>query len=144
MLLFCSASLLLSQTPSPDCGRLESLLSGQKGKPYVWGAQSPAKGFDCSGLIYWVHKAMGKPIPRTTARKYWVFFDGKGFHWRSASCADIVWWQFTGDRPYGHIGIVVNPPAFYQSGSSRGVYSREFFKGSFWDRKFAGAKEGIL
>ena len=32
---------------------------------YVWGAQGP-NTFDCSGLMYWVAKQLGKTIPRTS------------------------------------------------------------------------------
>ena len=36
----------------------------QVGKPYVWGAESPAEGgFDCSGLIDWAYKQAGIDLP---------------------------------------------------------------------------------
>ncbi len=38
----------------------------QVGKPYVWGAEGP-HSFDCSGLIYYVYKKVGKRFPRMTA-----------------------------------------------------------------------------
>ena len=40
------------------------------GRPYVWGAEDPKIGFDCSGLIYWAFNRAGYDIPRVTAREY--------------------------------------------------------------------------
>ena len=36
------------------------------GVPYVWGAESPTDGFDCSGLVWWAYKEAGLSVPRTT------------------------------------------------------------------------------
>ena len=36
------------------------------GVPYVWGAESPENGFDCSGLVWWAYKEAGIGVPRTT------------------------------------------------------------------------------
>lgn len=45
-----------------------SLAKSKLGKPYKWGATGP-NSFDCSGLIYWVAKQMGKTIPRTSSQQ---------------------------------------------------------------------------
>lgn len=37
------------------------------GTPYVWGAESPSSGFDCSGLVWWAYKQAGLNVARTTA-----------------------------------------------------------------------------
>ena len=37
------------------------------GYPYVYGAQSPSTGFDCSGLTYYCYKQFGVTLPRTAA-----------------------------------------------------------------------------
>jgi cell wall-associated NlpC family hydrolase len=39
----------------------------QLGVPYVWGGESPGRGFDCSGLTQWSWAQAGVSIPRTAA-----------------------------------------------------------------------------
>jgi hypothetical protein len=37
------------------------------GKPYVYGAESPSAGFDCSGLMQYIFGQVGISLPRTAA-----------------------------------------------------------------------------
>lgn len=46
--------------------RAVALAKQQLGKPYVWGAQSPAVGFDCSGLVQHTFKQLGVDLPRVS------------------------------------------------------------------------------
>lgn len=123
------------------CEKIQKYAKKAEGTPYVWGAESLHKGMDCSGFIYWMQQKIGNPVPRTTAHKYWLMAEGDPKHWRNATCSDWNWWELDPRRPYGHIGIMAENPKFWQSGSSKGVYSRKFFEGSFWDRNFKGSKE---
>ncbi|CAI7979416.1 peptidoglycan DL-endopeptidase CwlO [Frankia sp. Hr75.2] len=45
------------------------LASRQAGKPYVYGATGPYS-FDCSGLVQYIYKQLGKTLPRTTDQQY--------------------------------------------------------------------------
>jgi len=124
------------------CEKVKRYARKLEGRPYVWGGEfRNGGGGDCSGFIYWIQMRINHPVPRTTARKYWLMASGNKRHWKIANCTDWVWWQFDPRRPYGHIGIMVENPKFWQSGSSSGVYSRKFFEGSFWDKKFKGTKQ---
>jgi cell wall-associated NlpC family hydrolase len=36
------------------------------GAPYAWGGTSPASGFDCSGLVYFVYSRLGIHLPHSS------------------------------------------------------------------------------
>lgn len=40
------------------------------GVPYRYGGADPSRGFDCSGLVAYVHDQEGISVPRTTAAQY--------------------------------------------------------------------------
>ena len=46
--------------------RAVEIAKQQLGKPYVWGAESPAVGFDCSGLVQHTFKQLGVELPRVS------------------------------------------------------------------------------
>jgi murein DD-endopeptidase len=142
--VFSLAWPLSSPPPQDDCQRLEEVCALHEPYPYVWGGESQKEGgFDCSGFIYSVFKRMGKPIPRSTSRKYWLMFEGPRRHWEKTDCGYLVWFTFGPDRPFGHIGIVTGQPQFWQSGSSTGPTESTFWPDNYWDRHFTGAKEGL-
>lgn len=48
---------------------LVALARAQVGTPYVHGGESPARGFDCSGLVRYIVAALHIMVPRTAARQ---------------------------------------------------------------------------
>lgn len=61
---FDPSTILKNLTPGSGSSALEAGLT-QIGKPYVWGATGP-DGFDCSGLVVWAYKQVGKTLPRSS------------------------------------------------------------------------------
>jgi cell wall-associated NlpC family hydrolase len=49
--------------------RAKDVAEKQIGKPYQWGAAGPRR-FDCSGLVQYSFKRVGKKIPRTAQAQY--------------------------------------------------------------------------
>ena len=128
-----------------NCNKLIGICEKHQGYSYIWGGESKEDGgFDCSGFIYSIFKKYGKPIPRTTSKKYWIFFKSKPTHWNNTKCGYLVWWSFNSTRPYGHIGIMIDFPNFWQSGSSTGPVQKKFIKNGYWDKIFVGAKDSHL
>lgn len=125
----------------PLCNEVNSSWQSIVGLPYVWGgSQLSHKGFDCSGAIHHVSKKMGRPIIRTTSRKMWLMIDGKSKHWSNAYCGDLIWFTFTPNRPYGHIGMHSFPNQFWHSGASTGPTKAYLIRGRYWDGIFEGSK----
>ncbi|WP_084301821.1 C40 family peptidase [Desulfonatronovibrio hydrogenovorans] len=112
-----------------------------EGTPYVWGGNSfAAGGFDCSGAIFKVSKLIGRPVPRTTSQRYYLSTPGPDQHWSEAKCGYVVWWTLQPSRPYGHLGMHIEQPEFWHSGSSTGPTKATHWRGSYWDRHFEASK----
>ena len=111
---------------------------------YVWGGDDFVKdgGVDCSGWIYSISKKIGHPVPRTTSKKYYITTGSPDAHWKEANCTYLVWFTFESHRPYGHVGIHLEPPKkFTHSGSSTGPTEAKLWESGFWDRKFEASKK---
>ncbi|MBF6414676.1 NlpC/P60 family protein [Nocardia cyriacigeorgica] len=58
-------TLLRGLVPGSGTSALAAGLT-RVGDPYVWGATGPDR-FDCSGLVQWAFKQVGKDVPRTSS-----------------------------------------------------------------------------
>lgn len=77
-------------------------VSSQLGKQYVWGADSPQTGFDCSGLVYWAAAQAGAPIGVRTSESMYQTLPVTD----SPGPGDLVFFDEGGD--IGHVGICTN------------------------------------
>ncbi|GAA5160756.1 hypothetical protein GCM10023321_43970 [Pseudonocardia eucalypti] len=69
------------------------------GRPYVWGAVGPGS-FDCSGLVQWAYKQIGKDLPRTSRQQSQV---GTPVSRDQLQPGDLVFFN----SPVSHVGIYV-------------------------------------
>lgn len=69
------------------------------GRPYVWGAVGPSS-FDCSGLVQWAYKQIGKDLPRTSRQQAQV---GTPVSRDQLQPGDLVFFN----SPVSHVGIYV-------------------------------------
>lgn len=91
--------------------RIADLALAQVGKPYVWGAESPSSGFDCSGLVYWAHGQVGIRTMRTTWDQ-WDDSRGKAVPTESLQPGDVVCFANTYRRGVSHVGIYIGNGRF--------------------------------
>ncbi len=84
--------------------QIVELARTQLGTPYHYGGKSPATGFDCSGLVYYVFNQNGINVPRSSYNyKNW----GEKIPIAEAKTGDII--LFTGWKDslrIGHVGII--------------------------------------
>jgi len=89
------------------CAQIVAFAKSLIGKPYHFGCEAPATGFDCSGFIHYVFTHFNIDVPRSS-----VSFTNMGTEVPEASTqpGDVI--LFTGTdhniRTVGHIGIVVS------------------------------------
>jgi cell wall-associated NlpC family hydrolase len=87
----------------------------QVGKRYVWGAMSPQRGFDCSGLVSYVYGTQGKKLPRTTHGLYQTLPKQK-----TLQVGDVIF--FGRNNRVRHVGIYIgNGQIVHASTPGRGV-----------------------
>jgi cell wall-associated NlpC family hydrolase len=91
--------------------RLESVM----GTEYVWGAESPSKGFDCSGLLHWLFRG---ETPRTVATLWpWTTRIQRD----QLQPGDFIFFTFDSYEEPDHIGLYLGNGEFVHASSSYGV-----------------------
>jgi cell wall-associated NlpC family hydrolase len=90
---------------------IAELALSQVGKPYVWSAEDPRVGFDCSGLAYWAHGQVGIGLMRVTD-DIWVDPKGKAVAQEDLQPGDVVCFANTYRRGVSHVGIYIGDGKF--------------------------------
>lgn len=95
---------------SPTRGeRAVKLALGVVGTPYRWGGESPATGFDCSGLVRWAYGRVGVDLPHNS---YALYSEGRRVSESRIEPGDVLFFE-----GLGHVGLYV--------GNGRMVHSPE-------------------
>ena len=79
--------------------RAVRVASQQRGRPYVYGAAGP-RAFDCSGLVTYVYRRLGRRLPHNAASQYRVT---RHISRRSMRPGDLVFVKR--GRHISHVGI---------------------------------------
>ncbi|KFG92286.1 hydrolase Nlp/P60 [Burkholderia paludis] len=107
------------------------------GVPYRWGGNTPASGFDCSGLVrYVIGRAADVNLPRTTAD-----MSGRGVSIEPDQVApgDLIFFNTTG-RPHSHVGIYVGKLRFVNAPSTGGTVRLDYLTNPYWAKRFDGIR----
>jgi len=105
----------------------------QIGTPYRYGGTSPTKGFDCSGLVQYTHRAAGVKVPRVAREQR------RSAHSVSRSRlepGDLVF--FSLPRGGQHVGIVVDDGRFVHAPSTGKQVQITRLDNVYWRKRFAG------
>jgi hypothetical protein len=111
------------------------------GIPYRWGGNSPASGFDCSGLVrYVIRRAADVELPRTTAE---MSKRGTVIEPDDVSPGDLIFFNTTG-RPHSHVGIYVGDLQFVNAPSTGGTVRIDKLSNPYWAKHFDGIRRVAL
>jgi cell wall-associated NlpC family hydrolase len=67
------------------------------GVPYRWGGESPAAGFDCSGLVRWAYGRVGIDLPHSS---YALYGEGRRVPTTRMEPGDVLFFE-----GLGHVGL---------------------------------------
>jgi cell wall-associated NlpC family hydrolase len=106
-----------------------------RGTPYRTGGADP-KGFDCSGLVYYVFAEYGLNLPRTVAEQYRTGHPVKA---QDLEPGDLVFFA-TVSTGASHVGIAIGGDEFVDAPSGSGEVRVERLTAPYWASRFVGAR----
>lgn len=107
-----------------------------KGIRYHYGAETPEKGFDCSGFVQYVYGKHGIDLPRTAfdmASTLPVLDDPL------REPGDLVFFNTNG-RPYSHVGIYLGKNLFIHASSREGEVKVSEMDTPYWSNHYQGTR----
>lgn len=106
------------------------------GVKYLYGGTTPSRGFDCSGLVQYSHRAAGIYLPRTTGLQYKA---AKRISRRYLKAGDLVFFKTSVSRSVSHVGIYLGNNKFIHAPSSGKRVKISSMKEKYWRTRFTGA-----
>jgi cell wall-associated NlpC family hydrolase len=108
-----------------------------RGMPYISGASNPNRGFDCSGLVYFLLRQRGYNPPRTAASLTSV---GTSVSKNNLKPGDIVFFANTYKRGVSHVGVYIGNGKFVHAANSGSGVKTDSLSSSYYSRKYWGAR----
>ncbi len=107
----------------------------QLGRPYVWGAKSGERGFDCSGLTAFVYGSLGVGLAPNAVGQY-----GQGVPIDKAGllAGDLVF--FSGQGSPLHVGIYTGDGQFLHAPGSGKVIQAAAIDSAYFKNRYIGAR----
>ncbi|MBQ4854135.1 C40 family peptidase [Rhodanobacter sp. B2A1Ga4] len=111
---------------------------GLVGTPYRWGGNTPAGGFDCSGLVDYIYRtAAGIRLPRTSHDM--ASMDARKVRrMTQLASGDLVFFDIGG--AISHVGVYVGKGRFVHAPNSGGTVRLDDIDGPYWGNHFAYGK----
>jgi len=107
--------------------RAAAIALRQVGTPYRYGGETPAAGFDCSGLVHYAYGQAGKPIPRTTG-ELWSYSPPVARN--ELREGDLLFFSIAGKMQ--HVGLYVGDGRFAHAPSSGRTVTVESLSSDFY------------
>jgi cell wall-associated NlpC family hydrolase len=107
------------------------LARAELGTPYVYGGETP-RGFDCSGLVYYVFRHAGVSVPRSANQQLYA---SHSVTYRDMQPGDLVFFEIAGDAQM-HVGIYVGNGRFVHAPQSGQPVSYARLDNPYWKARF--------
>lgn len=112
---------------------------GLVGTPYRYGGNTPASGFDCSGLIGFVYRdAAGLSLPRSTREM--SVMRVPAIPRNALQPGDLLFFATSGGSSVSHAGIYVGEGRFVHAPSSGGTVRLDNLASTYWNKTYLNAK----
>ncbi len=106
------------------------------GKPYRYGGSTPAKGFDCSGLVQYSFRQAGVALPRDTEQQRRA---SASIRVSSLRRGDLVFFN-EGWKRNSHVGIYLGSGKFVHAPSSGGHVRTDSLDSLYWKKHLSEAR----
>ena len=131
----------VSYSASYSADGLVSVASAMLGKPYSWSEESPSKGFDCSGLVYFSLRTCGVSTSRYSASGFssvskWTEITSTG----DLQKGDLVFFKNDTSSSVSHTGIYAGGGSFVHASSSAGKVITSSISTAYWTRNFVNGR----
>ncbi|MCB1759445.1 MAG: C40 family peptidase [Gammaproteobacteria bacterium] len=118
---------------SAERQRLLAITRELIGAPYRFGGNSPARGFDCSGLVHYSYRRLGVPVARTVRQQR---RQAQSVASTDLLPGDLVFFDTRAKN--GHVGIYLGNGRFIHAPSTGGYVREERLDQPYWRRRWLG------
>lgn len=121
------------KNPVVSNSSLASIALSKVGSAYVYGATGP-NAFDCSGLVVWSYKQIGKyNIPRTAAQQYYA---STPVSRSNLKVGDLVFFKNTVGTGITHVGIYIGNNKFVHAANKNTGVIISSLSETYWSNHF--------
>jgi len=131
-----SGRIIPNLPATPTGARIVSIAQAQVGARYSWAGVSPAAGFDCSGLVYYVFNTVGYSVPRTLEEQ---FASGRRVRLEELRPGDILFYENTYIPGLSHNGIYVGDGKFVHAVDESTGVAITPMNAAYWEQRYVGA-----
>jgi len=130
-----------SYNASYSADGLVSVAQAMLGVKYTWSEESPSKGFDCSGLVYFCLRTCGVSTSRYSASGFSAVSS-----WQNVSSisdlvkGDLLFFCDDSSSRVSHTGIYIGGGQFIHASSSKGKVVQSSISTSYWTRNFVNGR----
>ena len=108
------------------------------GTPYHWGGNTPAGGFDCSGLVDYIYRQATDILLPHSSREMAAMSGLKVSRMTELASGDLVF--FGGRGGISHVGVYVGKGRFVHAPNSGGTVRLDDIDGPYWRDHFEYGK----